>query len=143
MKKIINNKVYNSDTAKLIGARRCDDPGMSAYGFKEEKLYQKKTGEFFLLGVGGPDGKYATRNRRGWTAESARIVPVQYDEARDWAEAVLPPEEYAQHFGELAIDENRTEWMTISVPASIAHRIRIEAQRTGSTISGTIAQKFA
>jgi len=143
MKKIINNKVYNSDTAKLIGARRCDDPSLSVYGFTEEKLYQKKTGEYFLLGVGGPDGKYASHNRRGWTAESARIVPVQYDEARDWAEAVLPPEEYAQHFGELAIDENRTEWMTISVPASIARRIRIEAQRTGSTISGTIAQKFA
>ena len=143
MKKIINNKVYNSDTAKLIGARRCDDPGMSAYGFKTETLYQKKTGEFFLLGIGGPDGKYATHNRRGWTAESARIVPVQYDEAREWAEAALPPEEYAQHFGELAMDEDRTEWMTISVPASIARRIRMEAQRTGSTISGTIAQKFA
>lgn len=143
MKKIISNKVYNSDTAKLIGARRCDDPNLSVYGFTEEKLYQKKTGEFFLLGVGGPDDKYTTHNRRGWTAESARIVPVQYDEAREWAEAVLPPEEYAQHFGDLAIDENRTEWMTISVPASIARRIRMEAQRTGSTISGTIAQKFA
>lgn len=143
MKKIINNKVYNSDTAKLIGARRCDDPSLSVYGFTEEKLYQKKTGEYFLLGVGGPDGKYASHNRCGWTAESARIVPVQYDEAREWAEAALPPEEYARHFGELAMDENRTEWMTISVPASIARRIRMEAQRTGATISGTIAQKFA
>ena len=143
MKKIIKNKVYNTDTAKLIGARRCDDPGMSTYGFKEESLYQKKTGEYFLLGVGGPDDKYTTHNRRGWTAESARIVPVQYDEAREWAETALPPEEYAQHFGELATDENRTEWMTISLPASIARRIRREAQRTGSTISGTIAKKFA
>lgn len=143
MKKIINNKIYCTDTAKQIGARRCDDSSMSAYGFKTETLYQKKTGEFFLLGVGGPDGKYASHNRRGWTAESARIVPVLYDEAREWAEAALPPEEYAQHFGELAMDEDRTEWMTISVPASIARRIRMEAQRTGTTISGTIAQKFA
>lgn len=143
MKKIIKNKVYNTDTAKLIGARRCDNPSLSAYGFKEESLYQKKTGEYFLLGVGGPDDKYKTRNRTGLTAESTRIIPVLYDEAREWAEAVLPPEKYGQHFGELAMDENRTEWMTISVPASIARRIRMEAQRTGATISGTIAQKFA
>lgn len=143
MKKIINNKIYNTDTARRIGARRCDDPGLSAYGFKEESLYQKKTGEFFLLGIGGPDGKYATHNRRGWTDESARIVPVQYDEAREWAEAALPPEEFGQIFDELDTDEKGTEVMTISVPASIARRIRMEAQRTGSTISGTIAQKFA
>ena len=143
MKKIINNKIYNTDTARRIGARRCDDPGLSAYGFKEESLYQKKTGEFFLLGVGGPDDKYATHNRRGWTAESARIVPVQYDEAREWAEAALPPEEFGQIFGELGTEEKGTEVMTISVPASIARRIRMEAQRTGATISGTIAQKFA
>lgn len=38
MKKIINGKVYDTNTAKLIGS------------WDAETLYQKKTGEFFLFG---------------------------------------------------------------------------------------------
>ena len=51
MKKIINGKVYDTDTAKLIGSW---DNGI--YGDLDsvsEDLYRKRTGEFFIFGHEG------------------------------------------------------------------------------------------
>lgn len=50
MKKIIDGKMYNTETAKECGTwDNCE------YGFNrvEETLYRKKTGEFFIHGEGG------------------------------------------------------------------------------------------
>ena len=52
MKKIINGRKYDTETAKHIGSRSEGQPGNFEY-FTED-LYLKKTGEFFLLGDGGP-----------------------------------------------------------------------------------------
>ena len=58
MKKIINGRMYNTDTAKRLCSA---DNGSSCRDFShwEEELYQKKTGEFFLYGEGGPASKYS------------------------------------------------------------------------------------
>ncbi len=49
MKKIINGKRYDTETAKLIGSDGYSNP--SDFNYWSEDLYQKKTGEFFLYGV--------------------------------------------------------------------------------------------
>lgn len=57
MKKIINGKLYDTDTAEYIGGYEYGNS--SDFEYVSEALYRKKTGEFFLYGRGGPMSKYA------------------------------------------------------------------------------------
>ena len=50
-KKIINNRMYNTETAKQLGYWS-NGYTPSDFYFAEETLYQKKTGEYFLVGHG-------------------------------------------------------------------------------------------
>lgn len=52
MKKIINGKMYNTETATELGDFW---NGLSTSDFRNlsETLYRKKNGEFFLYGQGG------------------------------------------------------------------------------------------
>ncbi|MBQ7039249.1 MAG: hypothetical protein IJN39_01645 [Clostridia bacterium] len=56
MKKTINKKVYNTDTAKEIDRIAFGTFGDPA-GY-EEVVYETKRGDRFLYGIGGPDSKY-------------------------------------------------------------------------------------
>lgn len=56
MKKTINRKVYNTDTAELIAGVNVGTFGDPA-GY-EEALYKTKKGLFFLYGKGGAESKY-------------------------------------------------------------------------------------
>ena len=77
MRKIINNKVYDTATATWIGL---SDNGheYNALSYSGETLYRKRTGEYFLHGEGGPMTSYAVRtgsnNWRGseWTPKLTR-----------------------------------------------------------------------
>ena len=51
MKKIINGKMYNTETAKYCGGYEFSNCG--DFNYVCEELYQKKTGELFLYGEGG------------------------------------------------------------------------------------------
>ena len=55
MKKIINGKKYDTDTAKCVGHDSFGCRGDFRYWF--EQLYQKQTGEFFIYG----DGAYVIK----------------------------------------------------------------------------------
>ena len=59
MKKIINGKVYDTETAQVLGSWS----NMSDRSFEriDETLYRKRTGEFFLHGEGGPMSRYAVQ----------------------------------------------------------------------------------
>ena len=56
MKKTINKKVYNTETAKEISRIAFGAFG-DADGY-EEIIYETKRGDRFLYGIGGPDSKY-------------------------------------------------------------------------------------
>lgn len=59
MKKIIEGKMYNTETATYIGRYRTDTMSRRDFRYLEEELYQKRTKEFFLCGEGGAMTKYA------------------------------------------------------------------------------------
>lgn len=84
MKKIINGKMYNTETAKKLGWW---SNGVSYSNFNrlEEALYLKKTGEYFIAAdyYNGDD-----------------ITPVTEAEAKCWAEEKLDADEYIAAFGE-------------------------------------------
>lgn len=105
MKKIINNKVYDTAKAELVGEwnTRWED---RLYRCCEE-LYRKRTGEFFLYGYGGPGSKYAVSTGNSDWSGGEKIIPLTYEAAQKWAEEHLTGEEYEAIFGEIVEDDNK------------------------------------
>lgn len=133
MRKIIKNKMYDTDTAKEL-ATYSNYGDWRDFNHYKEALYQKRTGEFFLFGVGGPRTQYAEQiGQRGWTG-GKKIIPLTYDSAREWAEEHLDAGEYEDIFGEVAEDESRTQ-LCLSISTAAAEKIRRMAQESGQTIS--------
>lgn len=99
MKKIINGKKYDTDTAKEI-AFASNNLTVRDFGYWSETLYQKKTGEFFMHGVGGSLSKYAERYPDGW-GWGESIIPLTPESAKKWAERHLSGDDYEALFGEV------------------------------------------
>lgn len=96
MKKIINGKRYDTETAQFCGSREYGNHGDFDHIY--EALYQKRTGEFFLYGEGGARSKYAEEiSMNSWSGGEA-ITPLSDDEAKEWAEAYLDGEDYEKIF---------------------------------------------
>lgn len=97
MKKIINGKKYDTDTATLL----CEwDNGLPSSDFKamRRKLFRKKTGEFFLYNWGGAATCYAQCCGQ-WSSEGDEIVPCDEYTAREFMEKYGSVEAYESVFG--------------------------------------------
>ena len=133
MKRIINGKKYDTDTAQLMGSWE-NYGGWRDFSHMGETLYRKKTGEYFLLGEGGPNTKYAERvDTNSWSGGS-RIMPLTYDEARQWAEEHLDADEYEAIFGEVEEDETRVS-ATFRLSASTLETLKRRASAAGMGVS--------
>ncbi len=137
MRKIIDCKRYDTDTAKEIG---CDVySNRSDFGFWEETLYQKRTGEFFLHGVGGPASKYAeTVGQNEWTG-GEKIIPLSFDKAREWAENHLEADDYESTFGPVEEDDSK-RLISLSLPTTAAETLKRLASETGKSQSELVAE---
>lgn len=78
MKKIINGRKYDTETAKEIGYWSNGYP-CSDFNHCEETLYLKKTGEYFLYGEGGALTEYA-RSVCGGSTGGSRIMMEMFEE---------------------------------------------------------------
>ena len=98
MKKIINGKMYNTETAKELESY-WNGYSERDFNYCYEVLYVKKTGEYFLACEGGPMSPYAGHygDMRGYGEE---IIPMTEEEAKEWAEEKLTADEYVKVFGE-------------------------------------------
>ncbi len=99
MKKIINGRLYNTETAKLVGSTSRSHP--RDLGYWKEDLYLKKTGEFFLHGLGGAFTKYGKNIDRNTFTGGEEITPLSLEDAKAWAEKYLSVEDYEEIFGEV------------------------------------------
>ena len=138
MKKIINGKVYDTETAKELGSWG-NSGTWSDFSHMEETLYRKKTGEFFLHGEGGPMTKYAQpAGQNSWSAGD-RIMPMTFHEAREWAEEHLDAEEYEAIFGTVTEDESRVQ-VCYSLSTATVETIKRKAAELGISASAYIEQ---
>lgn len=141
MKKIINGRLYNTETAKAIGVWDNGQPG--GFDWVCETLYLKHNGEFFVCGEGGANSIYSTPAQgNDWRAGGWRIVPLTYDEARKFAEEKLSPEEYGSVFSISDEAENSIDTVTIKVTLTRVAKQLIdnEARKTGDTIGNVISR---
>lgn len=136
MKKIIKGKMYDTDTARLVGASghglRYGD-----FDWTEEALYCKRTGEYFFHGAGGAGSCYAQSTGVNSWSGGAVIRPMSVSDARTWAENNLTADEFQQEFGAVAEDESRTV-LSISMRADIADIARRKAADAGLSLSAYI-----
>lgn len=98
MKKILNGKLYDTDTATFID-EYSNDYGTRDFRSMQESLYRKKNGEFFLCGEGGPMTRYAEKCGDMWGSGKG-IIPISEAEAREWLEKYSDTETYIETFGE-------------------------------------------
>lgn len=127
MNKVIRGKRYNTETAKLVGTWEANEPENSDFWEKEE-LYQKRSGEFFLIGQGGAQTQYARFSMGGESKPGVELHPIEPEEASDWAEEHLTADEYEALFGPVAEDGSRGR-ITLTLFNSTIETVRREAQR--------------
>lgn len=133
MKKIIKGKVYDTEKAKLRGSYYSPGSYRDINHF-EEHLYQKKTGEFFLHGEGGPASRYAEScGENNWSG-SEKIFPLTYEAARQWAEEHLEADEYEEIFGIIEESEGKMT-ATISVNIGVWETAKRIASAKGISVS--------
>lgn len=96
MKKIIDKKVYNTETAALV-AEYWNGLGSSDFRYLLEELYKTKKGQYFLYGSGGALTKYSKSNGNStWGIDT--IIPLTDDEAYEWLEKYGKSEAIDKHF---------------------------------------------
>ena len=120
MKKIINGKRYDTETAQLIGSASYSN--RTDFRFWSEELYRKKTGEFFLYGEGGPASKYSRQIEQNSWSGGKEITPLTREEAQEWAEKYLDADEYEEVFGR--IEEGKTQ-----IATWIADSVKVDADQ--------------
>lgn len=84
MKRVIEGKLYNTETAELIH-EWSNNMGSRDFKHCEESLYRTTKGAWFLVGEGGPMSKYAEPVSGGMIGGSA-LTPLSDREAQRWLE---------------------------------------------------------
>lgn len=140
MKKIIDGKVYDTTTARLVGTWEAAC-GRREFAWYSEALYQKRTGEYFLHGDGNATSPYRRKIDINEWRGGEGIKPLTVEEARTWAEEHLTADAYESEFGEIAEDDSRTV-LSITMAASLAEQLRREAAKAGASLSAYIEGKL-
>lgn len=98
MKKVIDGKVYNTETAtRIAGDNSSYYPG--DFQYEDTDLYKTKKGAFFLAGEGGPMSRWAEPLGNNGRTGGSGIEPLSLEEARAWCEANdVDADVIAEHF---------------------------------------------
>lgn len=133
MKKIVNGKVYDTGKARFLGG---DGGGDGFYRWSEE-LFQKRTGEFFLYGEGGPATKYAYSVGQNQWSGGSKIIPLDVKAARQWVEEHLDADDYEQIFG-LPDEDAEPVLISMRLPAQLAAAARQRAAEDGIALTTVV-----
>jgi hypothetical protein len=138
MKKIINGRRYDTETATKVAEAYAAVPA-NDFNWWHEELFQKRTGEFFIGGYGGPMTRYAVKsgdNTWGW---GEKIIPLTVEAATEWAEKNLDADEYEELFGASSEDDTK-KVVAYSLPCNLIDKVkRISAER-GASFSDIVAE---
>lgn len=139
MKKVIEGKLYNTDTAKLLGAWSNE---ARSFNYVKEELYRTKAGAYFLYGEGGAMTQYAvSTSDNNWTG-GEQIHPMSPSAARKWAEGNLSADEYIAQFGEPSEAEEGKRVINLSLSNATIRKLELIREETGVSISQIIEKKF-
>lgn len=137
MKKVIDGKLYNTETATMV-ASWSNGYYIGDLKHMSEELYQKRTGEYFLYGVGGPMTKYAIScGNSSWSGGDA-IIPVTEQAAREWAEEHLDGDEYIKIFGPVPEGDESKKIISASIKLATYDKLKSLAADQRKSMSAII-----
>jgi hypothetical protein len=98
MKRVIEGKLYNTDTAQRIASAESSySPGDFAYW--EETLYRTPRGAWFVHGEGGAMSRWSEPVGNNARGGGSGILPMSDAEAREWCEENgIDADVIAEHF---------------------------------------------
>ncbi|WP_142965801.1 hypothetical protein [Enterococcus casseliflavus] len=99
MKKIIEGKLYNTETATLIAEYRKGNRS-DFYGIEEE-VYITKKGQYFMYYWGGGCSKYREEVASRTYSDNEGIKLITGEEAKEFATKHLNVEDFIEIFGEV------------------------------------------
>lgn len=140
MKKIVNGKVYDTEKARAMGSDSYSSSG--DFNHWSETLYQKRTGEFFLHGEGGPMTKYAVSIGQNSWSGGEKIIPLSMEAARKWVEDHLDAGDYEQIFG-LPDEDAEPVALHMMLPAQLAAAARQRAVSDGTALTTIVERALA
>lgn len=142
MKKVIDGKLYNTETAKCLGEWG-NNLGGNDLNFLRESLYLTKSGAYFLHGEGGANTRYSvTVGNNSWSGGET-IKPMSPVSAREWAEEHLTADEYTEIFGEPDEASDTKVTLNLTVSAEFKNMLIKMREETVKSISQIIEEKFA
>lgn len=98
MKRIIDGKRYNTETAEEIASYETD-LGRGNFRHYTESICKTKSGNWFLAGEGGPMTKYS-QPCGDMTGGGEDIIPLSSDEAQRWLESHNETAALEAHFSD-------------------------------------------
>ena len=137
MKKVINGKQYNTETAKCIGSIEPAGYNVNDFNYWRERLYRTKAGAYFIYGEGGGNSRYGEwhGNTGGWGEE---IRPMAFTEAQEWAEENLDGDDYGKAFGNPEEAGDNRGSMLLSLSATTRAKIQRAADASGKNMGQII-----
>ena len=129
MGKRIKGRLYDTDTARVVG--RWDGGAVDEAGLLvlEEALHCKTSGEYFLHGRGGEGTPYAVRRGIDSWEVGEDVIPLTEDEAKVWAERHLPDDAYEAEWD--APEDGEAVPISAKVSPAAKRALEAEARRTG------------
>ena len=125
MKKIVQGKQLNTDTAKIVGVAMIDEEKDIV-----EALYQTKSGSYFIHNV-------YKKSTTGKLETVEDIYLITADEAKEWAKQWLTSSEYDGWFGSGIINE--TVKITVNISGYAYNILKREKEKTGDTYGDIIS----
>lgn len=139
MRKIIDGRRYDTDTAKKIWEHEPIE-NMNDINYYRETLYQKNNGELFMHCVGNAGSKHNKPSGANCRRGSETINPIDYYSARQWALERMPEDQYNDIFGEVDVlncCETKRE-VCICMTESERKKIKQNAAKCGLSVSAYI-----
>lgn len=134
MRKVIKGKLYDTDKATMVGEWHDGYP--SDFHYVCETLYRKRTGEYFIHGEGGAMSRYAESCGQSQWMGGESIMPIGYQDAKEWAETHLDADEYEAEFG--IPDEDAEHDLHVIVSESAWQAISRKATTDGTSVRAVI-----
>lgn len=128
MKRIIDGRRYDTSTAEEIAT--ATHGYKNEFSYYEETLYCKRTGEYFLYGYGHGESKYAKQVLGDW-GPGEDIIPMDYEQARQWAEKNLSVDDYEREFGPTSEEGGEDVVLSVRVSPVTREILRRLSKQTG------------
>lgn len=140
MNKIFRGRRYDTETAKEL-AYWSNNERYGSFYYREETLYQKRTGEYFLYLFGGAATDLAEPDPMGGYTGGEAIEPITEDEAKEWAEKHVDADKYEDIFGKI-YEGNQKVDVHVFMKPEMRDRIKSAAVKKGISVTELIEKEL-